>query len=451
MLSGAVTLLLAAIILLEYALFWPFPTLDARQPDYFRELAQQDDVRAVLNVPVNDPLVSMQAMRQQMMHGKPMIAGQLYRRTPQDPAVLAVLDRAVRGEMGMLDDLFGRPDGTTQTMRDEDVPYLLSVSGVDRVIVHKYFLSDTTIVDRLTGILGAPEYEDDQIAAFVVPYTDDPGEYLRDELAFGYVEGMNRVGDRLYLDESGKWHFYAADESLVLLSSRLESFIESPLVKVRLDGHLVNAFAGDDRRWVDYLHVPPGYHTLSFESVTGCIPYPFTLTCLSEGECTPLDSPVCIGIALENVGQAPIDWLPMPLDVPFDHDVRLQAYLTRTAIGYSDLSVLLFWSADHALPANYALFVHLADPATGEPVAQYDGFPLIPTDEWEDDTRWVSNVSIPIYPRDFPPGEYAINVGWFDPVTNTRLPVLVEQSADQPWADADMIYLGTITINGENK
>ena len=101
-----------------------------------------------------------------------------------------MLDRAVRGEMGLTDALFFRLDDAglyaLAAMLDADVPYLLSVTGVDRVIVHKHFLPDETVMVRMEAFFGPPEYSDDQIAAFVVPRTIEPSEYLHDEFAFGY-------------------------------------------------------------------------------------------------------------------------------------------------------------------------------------------------------------------------------------------------------------------------
>ena len=63
------------LILLEYQLFSPFLTTDAAQPNYFRQLAHRDDVRAVLDLPTDDNLVAKTGLFLQTLHHKPLIAG----------------------------------------------------------------------------------------------------------------------------------------------------------------------------------------------------------------------------------------------------------------------------------------------------------------------------------------------------------------------------------------
>ena len=430
-----VVIILAAIILLEYTLFWPFPTLDARQPDYFRQLTQADDVRAVLNVPINDPLVSMQAMRQQMIHGKPMIAGQLYRRTPQDPAVLAVLDRAVRQPF----------------LLEDDGLLVLSAANVDRVIVHKRFLPDDSVLVWLESFLGAPEYADDQIAAFVVPQLDELPRHSSLLWNREYDEQLaiwDGVQLWLVLEDEREWYFYTPAPFVGALYVNFKAYTVPRRIGVWVDDRLSQAFEiGTQLNSTPItFQLEPGFHTLRVKALDDCFPYPFTLTCLGGGDCARLDSPICISAFAGFMTAQPFaQTLITRLDVSLDNDLRLDAFRQLSDEQNARLDLDLFWSADRALPSNYALFVHLSDPETGEPVAQYDGFPLIPTDEWEDDTRWVSDVTIPILPN-LPPGEYAINVGWFDPETGERLAVLAEPSDDQPWANANMIHLGMVTI-----
>ncbi|NLX09621.1 MAG: hypothetical protein GXY36_08190, partial [Chloroflexi bacterium] len=156
---------LGGLLLVEYQLFWPFLTTDARQPAYFRDLARQDDVRAVLNLPANHNLAAKFALYQQTLHGKPLIAGHALRRTPQNPALLALLEQVAGADAA----------GGVFTLTPETARYLLSAAGADRVIVHKPFMPDAAnALDHVRAVLGAPDYEDEQIAAFVVPRTGDP-------------------------------------------------------------------------------------------------------------------------------------------------------------------------------------------------------------------------------------------------------------------------------------
>ncbi len=434
----ALAAILGVIILFEYQLFWPYETGSAAQPDYFRQLARQDDVRAVLNVPVLNSVSQMLGMAEQMVHGKPMIAGQLYRHSPQDPAVLNVLNSAAWND----------PALTLTAWRDEDARYVLSVAGADRLIFHKQLVPDPgQIENRLRVVLGAPEYDDALIAVFVVPRVDraPPGFQMpvvrnvdgwRGPVDVPYGAGF----EAFFLGEAGDWHLFTAAPDYGELVFEVGTYGMPRRVGVWLDDHLITARVIDQGTVRLPLWLDAGFHTLRFEALGGCDVYPFTLTCLA-GDCAPADPPACLSVAFGRPIWQASDRAPHAIDAPFDHGLRLRAYDVRL-LPDGQIDLRLFWQADHALPGSYALFVHVADPATSQPQAQADVYPLILTDEWPSGARWVSEVQID--GRDLPPGDYALNVGWFDPVTGARLGV----RADRPWADAGILHLETLTLGG---
>ena len=86
-----VTGLLIVLIVAEYQAFWPQPTLVGRIPEPIHALAEGDDIRAVMDVPWTHPLAQKDGMFLQTAHQQPLIAGQIARRTPVDPARLTVL------------------------------------------------------------------------------------------------------------------------------------------------------------------------------------------------------------------------------------------------------------------------------------------------------------------------------------------------------------------------
>jgi hypothetical protein len=130
---------------------------------------------------------------------------------------------------------------------------------------------------------------------------------------------------------------------------------------------------------------------------------------------------------------------PQRLDVALEGGLHLDGYTVTLRDEPHTLDVRLFWRAERALPGRYALFVHLADPVTAVPLAQFDGYPAIPTDTWADGARWVAQVSVPL-PDDLPPGDYALNAGWFDPVSGKRLGV----HGERLWAAEGIVYLGAV-------
>ncbi len=443
-LRSGVLIGLAAVMIVEFQVFGPFATDDAHQPAYFADLAQVDDVRAVLNLPTDHSLAAKYALYQQTLHGKPLIAGHALRRTTQDPALLAVLDRALLGDS---DEVF-LPALPTGDM----VPALLNVVGADRVILQKYFVPDAAVsVARLRDILGAPEFEDEQIAAFAVPPVEQPLPagglfFARDEVAW--------LGG--WMGESGAWYLYATGEFYGELVIPEASFRIPRLVSVKLDGKLIGAW------WIRWgeLRLPvwiedAGFHALEFTALAGCTDFSFSMSCLDGAGCVPVDTPYCLSVRLGNeisIGYVE-EWVSyelfstelIPVEVMLDHGLRLRAYdVPRTEFHAGDqLDLRLYWEAARAIPASYALFAHVSDPVTGVPLAQYDAFPLITTDQWVGGARWVSEVAIPL-PDDLPPGEYALNVGWFDPATGTRLAV----QGDQPGMGDGLVQVAILTVDG---
>ncbi|MCZ7541310.1 MAG: hypothetical protein M5U29_15655 [Anaerolineae bacterium] len=438
-LRAAVVVLLGAAVLVEYQLFAPFATDDTSQPAYYAALADARDVRAVLDVPVNDPLVAKIGLYAQTIHGKPLIAGHALRRTPQDPALLALLERAALGGEG----------GALPALPATEVIPLLSRAGADRVIVHKRFVADAAaVVFRLRAILGAPEYEDALIAAFAVPRDDALPESLVWAAGAGWA-GTVTLDGALWslLGQAGEWHFVAA-QPYAELSVPVRAYGAPRRVAVRLDGALIGGGVIGEGTLRLPLWIDAGIHTLRFEALDGCDPYPFALDCLAEqdawgGACARTEPPACLSAAFGTPTWTPLAGEPETLAVTLDGGLRLEGYALTLCDDPRALDVRLFWAAERALPADYALFVHVADPQTAVPLAQFDGYPGIATSAWRGGARWVSEVRV-LLPGDLPPGEVAVNVGWFDPVREERLGV----RGDRPWAREGIVHLETVRIGG---
>jgi hypothetical protein len=352
--------------------------------------------------------------------------------------VLTLLDRAVIGEVSPL-----------PAVPPEDAPYLLARLGVDRLILHKGFLSDAeAVVNRMVGVLGTPEYEDATIAAFVVPRTADPPPGFTLATAAGSSGWTEPVDTGMFsgpfLANQGEWSFYTA-QSYGELVFRTAPYGTPRRIGVWLDGQLLNAWWAVDGEVRLPVWVEPGFHTLQFEALDGCTPYSFALSCLAQpglaGSCAVADAPYCLSVAVE-----PPQWTPAalpltPTDVRLDQGVRLRAYALSTDEATRTVTLRLFWSADQALSSSYALFVHVADPETNEPRAQYDGLPLLLTTQWKGGAAWVSDVTIQV-PEDVPAGTYVVNAGWFDPVSRSRLGV----HGDASGASDGLIRLSTVTL-----
>jgi hypothetical protein len=97
------------------------------------------------------------------------------------------------------------------------------------------------------------------------------------------------------------------------------------------------------------------------------------------------------------------------------------------------LQLTLHWRALAVPDRHYVFFVHLADPATGSPVAQVDAMPrefTYPTGMWAPG-EVISDV-VRLSLKGVPAGQYELAIGWYDPETGVRLPAMGEDGPRLP-------------------
>jgi hypothetical protein len=116
-----------------------------------------------------------------------------------------------------------------------------------------------------------------------------------------------------------------------------------------------------------------------------------------------------------------------PVRASFQDGLDLAGYDLEPAVLQpgDSLTVTLHWQARDWADAAYTTFVHLLDP-NGERVAQADGPPfngLHPTDHWLPGERLRDERQLAL-PVDATPGRYQLVVGWYDPMTLSRLPLV---------------------------
>ena len=160
---------------LDYQLFFPALTTPAAIPAYFYELAKRPDVRAVFDIPWDNPLAAKDALYWQTAHQKPLIAGYVLRETPVDPAQLAVLQAAATGTRLVAP---ARQTDLTNALA------LLNNAGADAIVVHLRYMDDT---GRLQAQLGAPAYRDSEVEVFIVPKSGQPPEMFGTRSADGHT------------------------------------------------------------------------------------------------------------------------------------------------------------------------------------------------------------------------------------------------------------------------
>ncbi len=228
--------LLLVLVVLEYQVWWTapgqfplpdMPTVPAVVPSAIAALADRTDLRAVLDLPWDHPLVDKEALWLQTGHEHPIIAGHVTRQTPVDPAKLTLLQQTLD-------------------------PALLNAAGVDVVILHKQYDDAAGKTDAFTrSMLGQPFFEDKHFATFYVPKSAVAPIFV--VLPAPPDSVSDHANSYLYLPSAGAIRF----------SVRLAS--DGRDVTLQADGQGVERWnvgaAADFEALVTF--AAPGYHTLT--------------------------------------------------------------------------------------------------------------------------------------------------------------------------------------------
>ncbi|MGQ9889877.1 MAG: hypothetical protein ACUVSX_15535 [Aggregatilineales bacterium] len=325
-------LTIGALILFEYQSFWPLPSRDATIPEAVAALRGRDYVRAVFDVPWEHPLAGKDGLYLQTAHYKPLIGGHVTRRTPVNPAKLAVLQ-------GTLD------------------PALLDAAQVDVIILHREW-DGGRLEPLLRARLGAPVYADARLALFERTAPDAPP-------GFAAVYDAQAAFAQFY-----DIHFYAPAPGWVTLRGAL--WPDGRAVAARLDfsAPLHPLAAGDAQRELTapFYVVAPGYHTLRLETGAPCP--------------VALDPLACRTARLERLA---LDYVPaQAAPVTFARGVTLTA--ARAAAAPGGVDVWLNWTFAAPPADSDRRFVHVLD-ADGRLAAQDDA-PAPRAEAWAEAQRF---------------------------------------------------------------
>ncbi len=229
------SILLMALIIVDTLWFAPLPTIPARVPEAISALGERGNLRAVFDLPFDHLLVDKDGMFLQTGHGLPMIAGHIARITPLNPAKGYLLQNTLD-------------------------PALLDAAGADVIILHKNWDDEAGSLDaRLQEQFGAPYYEDDQLAVFLMPaYAGDPPALIVD----------SQVQDTL--TDSGEIYVYMPTSGGALLSASLASQTPRTITVLRDDVPLQSFVidgAADIQVWIE---MAAGYHTIALQVDPAC-------------------------------------------------------------------------------------------------------------------------------------------------------------------------------------
>ncbi|MFN8560046.1 MAG: hypothetical protein U0703_00045 [Anaerolineae bacterium] len=373
------------LIAFEYQVWWGLPTVPGVVPEPIAALAARGDVRAVLDIPGANPLVDKEGMFLQTAHGLPLITGQVARRSPVNPAKVALLE-------GTLD------------------PALLDAAGVDIVILHREH-DDGSGEAFARQQLGDPIYADDQYAVFETPLTDAAPGFAALPTSLDAIE------------QGADSYAYAPDDGWVMVEADL-SADEARQVDLLLNGVVVGRWSVSGSMTI---RAPLPVAAGSFNTITLAL----------DPSCPAHVDPTlaCRSVSLDDLK---LDFTPTPLSeqTAFERGVTLtRAYVPSEARAGETLSVWLWWGFTRSLGMDDIRFVHVTD-AAGTVVAQQDN----PLGEIAPGETRAESVDIAL-PADLPPGEYTVSAGWYTYPDIANFCVLVNDACGDPF-----MTLGTVNV-----
>jgi hypothetical protein len=356
---------LMLLVAFEYQTFWPLPTTTAVVPDAIQALRDRRDIRAVFDIPWGNLVTAKTGLFLQTAHEHSLIAGQVTRSTPVDPARLTLLEAHLS-------------------------PDLLRDVGVDVVIVHRAQDADGVLFARASDRLGPPVYADDAFAMFEVPQVSASPRF-----------------DTVQVNASpapvSTTYVYAPYPLWVRVRATAASVDGSArAVRLFVDGVPANsaaAAAETDLEW--FLPLGGGFHTLSVSGAPACPPrIPPGQTCavtISPLEVAPGEDAAFTSMAFRAQGQG-----------DSERAVTLEAAFVPllSPSGSQILRVPLWWRIDRALTENDIRFVHLVS-QDGTLAAQQDiTLGALPAGSALADAAVIDIAALS-------PGEYRLRVGWY--------------------------------------
>jgi hypothetical protein len=349
---------LAAFSVFDTQMFFPVPLRPAEIPQAVYDLRARDDVRAIFNVPWGHLLAAKDALYLQTAHEKPLIAGQVTRQTPVDPARLNVMEQSLS-------------------------PALLREYGADVVILHVRRAAEIGQAATLQAALDAWDtliYSDADIRIYNVPRANAP---LTDLLLEGSAGTFrDRFVHDFYAHEVG-W----IDFSAVLTADRRDVtivFNGVPYQTFRVNGRIP-------------LRVPlpidrPGFHRLELRLTTPC-------------PANDLPELACRTLTVENARLVRGSREYVRPQIAYENNITLIA--SSFTVANDVLTVRLLWDFDAPTSESFVRFVHVLRPEGGVPLAQEDrSLGAQPAD-----SLWLESFTIPL--RDLPAGDYSVRVGWY--------------------------------------
>lgn len=384
----AIAIVFVFLFVEDYKLFDAFPNVSADIPREIQNLRRRRDVRAIYNVPHDNPNAVKEAMYLQSAHAKPLIAGQEARVTTVDRARLTLLAKFH--------------------------PSLLHDAGVDIVIINKERALESGQLDllhwRARQSLGAPLFEDQRFAVYDTPELRERAPAVYSPIA----EARSHI-TYVYKEQPG-WLEYSAVLEAVNRRVHL-SLNDTPLETLQVNGRIPLSIPLPIAR--------RGYHTLRIAADPPC------------PERIDTNLLLCQDVKVENVRIEVLSDGAIYDPIRIEDGIVLAGYLLPEDSADELIKIRLWWRFEAEKSAKDVRFVHILDangrPVSGSPRDRHFGTLQAGSEITETVTLDKSRLTS---------GEYRVLTGWYELPQAVRYDVL----SDVEGAQDDTVVLGMVRI-----
>jgi hypothetical protein len=422
------------IVLVEF-LTLPFPNLPVNIPDFYRQIANDADPGAIVDVPISKLTLERLYMFYQTVHEKPIVEGIVGRKSSDaydyidSNPLLTALRSGDQQELTKLGDLSRQLDALREV-------------GFRYIVLHRKEIAPEQVALWQAYFGVTPLYSDDQIIVYGTG--PQPG---RD---YGVAQPL--VGN-LGVVQSTIAPLVGSAESKRTVTV-LWTATDRPEGAFQAEFGLANAVGQVARRWTEPLW--PGWPTFEWEMGalvngryllgTDGLPaglYHLTVDIIDQVDGTIIDVADLGSILITSPqGSAPT----RAAEASLDDSLNLLGYdLIQSE---SNLFLSPHWRLQEITDRDFKFFAHLVDSATGELAAQYDAIPQVwgyPTSAWTQGQVVADLMIVPL--ESVPPGEYSLAIGAYDVTTGELLPAAGLNA--WPARDGNIILPETIIIPEE--
>ncbi|MGB0383593.1 MAG: hypothetical protein ACPGWR_02105 [Ardenticatenaceae bacterium] len=409
-------------------------TEGAKAASESHDAAGASDLSAVVNLPIEETRAKLY-MFYQITHQRPILQGhtsrmpnEIYNQIDSHPLL-----RSLREKSEISPQLTDVSRQLTQ----------LADSGVGYLMIHKWFDLNNKRPHWQRYLLIEPYYEDERVLVYSTSRQEaaraagasEGGDFtLIEEITAGLGPIKTLVStdclspDRVLEVDVGWGSTQQLEQDFDVVISLVDA-----VGGVQQSERFPLSPEWPTSQWAAH-SVAWGYYMLPLSPSVPVGEYTITLTLLKSESGEIAGQPMLIEPVTVQAASASKPEICNPATKPEAKDVNAvygnQFRLLEYEIQHEPqkLNMTLYWRAEHRMGTSYTMFVHVFDPATGYPVAQYDSKPqngTYPTSYWWPAEPIVDHYSISL--DGVPPGRYGIAIGSYDPSTVQNLPVMTSQ------------------------